>query len=87
MPGKTAMVNQPIDEERYQASIDRLYDIFKGMSHTADEVSKWRCPYKNVQSRCTAKFGCRNQYFPRASGGLPICTGSDKLDYRSAWEV
>lgn len=81
------MVNQRIDEERYHASIDRLYDIFKDMSQTADEVSKWRCPYKNVQSRCTAKFQCRNQSFPRASRGLPICTGSDKLDYRNAWEV
>ena len=80
-------MNQRIDEERYRASLGRLYDIFKGMSQTADEVSKWRCPYKNVQSRCTAKFQCRNQYLPLASGGLPICTGSDKLDYRSAWEV
>lgn len=81
------MPDQRIDEERYRASLGRLYDIFKGMSQTADEVSKWRCPYKNVQSRCTAKFQCRNQYLPRASEGLPICTGSDKLDYRSAWEV
>ena len=81
------MAEQRIDKRRYQASLDRLYDIFKGMSHTADEVSQWRCPYKNVESHCTAKFPCRNQYFTKIPDELAICTGSDKLDYRSAWEV
>ena len=57
------------------------------MSGTVAEVSTWRCPYKNVQDRCTAVFGCRNQDRKVPDGELFICTGSDLLNYRSAWEV
>ena len=76
-----------MDKERYQASIARLYAIFSDMSDTTNEVSTWRCPYKNVDDRCTASFGCRNQYRKVATGELYICTGSDHLDYRGAWEM
>ena len=76
-----------VDKERYRASMVRLYDIFKDMSDTVTEVSTRRCPYKNVQDRCTAKFGCRNQDRTVPAGELYICTGSDNLDYRNAWEV
>ena len=65
----------------------RLYDIFTDISVTANEVFTWRCPYKNVEDRCTAGFGCRNQLRTGVPGERPICTGSDKLDYRSAWEI
>ena len=65
----------------------RLNDIFRGMSEAIDAVSTWRCPYKNVQDRCTSGFGCRNQDRSVSSGELFKCTGSDHLDYRSAWEV
>ncbi len=53
------------------------------MSDTASSVSTWRCPYKNVEDRCTASFG---QQFDTANV-LAKCTGSDDLDYRGAWEV
>lgn len=76
-----------VDKERYDASIRRLDAIFRGMSDTVTEVSRWRCPYKNVQDRCTAKFGCRNQQRNVPEGELYICVGDDKLDYRSAWDV
>ena len=65
----------------------RLHEIFKDISDTVSVVSTWRCPYKNVENRCTANFGCRNQDRSLPSGELYICTGSDDLDYRSAWEV
>ena len=65
----------------------RLYDIFRGMSDRVNVVSTWRCPYKDVRSRCTANFGCRNQDQMVPTGELFICTGSDNLDYRSAWEL
>ena len=65
----------------------RLHDIFAGISDTVTEVSTWRGPYKNVKDRCTAKFGCRNQDTAVPEGELFICTGSDELDYRAAWEV
>ena len=79
--------SQPVDKSRYQASVARLAGIFKGINDTATEVSTWRCPYKNVQNRCTANFGCRNQDHNVPEGERFICTASDKLDYRSAWEV
>jgi hypothetical protein len=77
-------VSQEVDKERYQSSMDQLQEIFRDIAETVDQVSAWRCPYKNAQDRCTAPFGCRNQ--SRTPGELPVCTGSDKLDYRSAWE-
>lgn len=79
--------NTDVDKERHKASVARLYDIFKDMSETVDEVSKWRCPYKDAKSRCTANFGCRNQQMSKVPDELPLCTGSDNLDYRSAWEL
>ena len=76
-----------VDRARYEASVERLYNIFKDISATVGEVSSWRCPYKNVEDRCTANFGCRNQDRSVPTGQLYICTGSDNLDYRSAWEI
>ena len=80
-------MSKELDQERYWASMARLGEIFRGIAGTADQVSTWRCPYKNAQDRCTANFGCRNQSRSGATEDLPICTGSDDLDYRSAWEV
>ena len=42
---------------RYKNSLERLETIFRGMSDTVQNVSQWRCPYKNVENLCTAKFG------------------------------
>jgi hypothetical protein len=78
---------QPVDKRRYEASVTRLTGIFQDINDTAAEVSTWRCPYKNAQDRCTASFGCRNQDRSVPDGERYICTSSDKLDYRSAWEV
>jgi hypothetical protein len=78
---------QKIDKEKYGKSLERLNEIFKGISETVTEVSTWRCPYKNAEDRCTAQFGCRNQNRDVPAGQLYICTSSDNLDYRSAWET
>tara|TARA_B110000438_G_scaffold257782_1_gene266097 strand:+ start:1598 stop:1873 length:276 start_codon:yes stop_codon:yes gene_type:complete len=75
------------NKKKLEKSLTRLYDIYKDISFNADEISKYRCPYKNAQSKCTANFQCRNQYFQKNDKELAICTGSDKLDYRSAWNV
>ena len=80
-------MEQRIDKDRYRASLARLEDIFRDMSNTASEVSTWRCPYKNVDDRCTASFGCRNQDRTVPENELFICLSDDKLDYRSAWET
>lgn len=76
-----------LDKESYLRSISRLDAIFRDINETVSVVSAYRCPYKNAQDRCTAKFGCRNQNRRAADGELFICMGDDKLDYRSAWEI
>ena len=73
--------------KKARQSLEYLYQIYSDMSFNADEISKKRCPYKNAQSRCTANFDCRNQYFTNNSTELPVCTGSDSLDYRPAWKI
>ncbi len=82
MPGQ-----EGVDREALKASLSRLWDIYKDMGDVATQVSTWRCPYKDRLDRCTAGFGCRNQLRADAPGELPLCTGSDNLDYRSAWEL
>ena len=80
-------MKQRVDKTRYRASLARLEAIFRDMSDTVTAVSSWRCPYKTVEDRCTASFGCRNQDRGVAPGELFICLSDDKLDYRSAWET
>ena len=73
------------DAERYNASMGRLFQIYSEISENADEVMKTRCPYKDARSRCTARFECRNQFFVKDPSQKPVCAGSDRVDYRSAW--
>ena len=77
----------PVDPEAVRASLTRLMDIYRDISETADKASITRCPYKDARSRCTAKFECRNQHWVAdRPGEAAICVGSDKLDYRKAWQ-
>ena len=77
-----------VDPNAVRKSLTRLMEIYRDMSETADKQSISRCPYKDSRSRCTAKFDCRNQHFIADKPGEPaICVGSDKLDYRKAWQV
>ena len=80
-------MSEKVDKKSYHASITRLEEIYQGISDTANRVSTWRCPYKNAQDRCTAGFPCRNQSKTDINDHLSLCTGSDGLDYRAAWEV
>jgi hypothetical protein len=79
-------MSEPVDPAAYQASLDRMSEIFSTMMVTVDDLSGKRCPYKNRFDQCTAGFGCRNQRKPRNPGELRVCGGDDKIDYRSAWE-
>lgn len=80
-------MSEQVDKGRYEASIARLEAIFQVISDTANQVSTWRCPYKNAQNRCTAGFRCRNQSKTDIQNNMSLCTGSDDLDYRAAWET
>jgi hypothetical protein len=75
---------QKIDPAEYRKRLDKLSEILNGIGQHAAELSTSRCPYKDRQDRCTAKFGCRNQR--RGEDHVLTCAGDDKLDYRSAWE-
>ncbi|MBT3941691.1 MAG: hypothetical protein HOC77_00590 [Chloroflexi bacterium] len=76
----------PVDPDRLKASMSRLMGIYSDISDTAATRGIGRCPYKDAKSRCTAKFPCRNQFY-KVVGEKAICTGSDDIDYRSAWET
>jgi hypothetical protein len=79
--------NVRVDKEKLQQSLNRLWEIYQDINDTVNDVSLWRCPYKNKDDRCTARFGCRNQSYVDGRDQLALCTGSDKLDYRTAWEL
>ena len=76
-----------VDKQQLKNSMARLWEIYKEMGSVANKVSTWRCPYKNANDRCTAKIRCVNQHDKDIVGDLPLCTGSDSLDYRKAWLV
>jgi len=78
---------EKIDPREYQKRLDRLTEILEAIMVHADELSTYRCPYKNRFNQCTAHFGCRNKRKPQALGELPVCVSDDKLDYRKAWET
>ncbi|MAE18676.1 ferredoxin [Candidatus Poribacteria bacterium] len=78
---------QQIDKEEDQKRIDQITELFTSIIDHADEQSTYRCPYKNKEDRCTAKFGCRNQRKPDNRKERLICGGDYKLDYRQAWET
>ena len=77
-----------LDVEAARKSMARMANIFADIAKHAEDSSLTRCPYKDARSRCTAKFGCRNQHFTKNPLNPPICTAKDgDLDYRSAWEI
>ena len=76
-----------VDRERLKASMNRLMNIYTDISDNATKLMAHWCPYKDARARCHANFGCRNQFFKSGSSDLPVCTGSDHIDYRSAWDV
>ncbi len=80
-------VMKKIDREAYQQRLDRMSEIFADIVQHADEQASTRCPYKNKNSECTAKFGCQFQRKPAPDGVLFQCVSNDNLDYRTAWEA
>ena len=86
--GAEATDHPKVDVEAARKSMARMANIFAEIAQHAEDTSLTRCPYKDARSRCTAKFGCRNQHFTKNPLDQPVCTARDgDLDYRSAWEV
>ena len=76
-----------IDPEEYQKRLDRMSGIFADIAEHASEQALMRCPYKNKDNDCTAKFGCQYQRKPAPERALFQCASNDNLDYRTAWEA
>mgnify|MGYP005991480183 FL=1 len=75
-------------QDRYRRSLAMLAEIMEPMNDAAMAQSKFRCPYRNKDDLCTAKFGCRNQRKPKVKD-LFSCAqkDNDNLDYRNFWEM
>lgn len=76
-----------IDPKAYQERLDRMSQILGDIVQHADQQALVRCPYKNKDNDCTAKFGCKFQRKPAPNRVLFQCSSDDKLDYRSAWDM
>jgi uncharacterized 2Fe-2S/4Fe-4S cluster protein (DUF4445 family) len=76
-----------IDPKAYQERLDRMSQILGDIVQHADKQALVRCPYKNRDNACTAKFGCKYQRKPDEGETLFQCASDDQLDYRSAWET
>ena len=75
-------------KERYKKSLKMLEDIMATMNDTAMLQAQYRCPYRNKDDRCTAKFGCRNQRKPKVNDMLGCDQkNNDNLNYKSYWEM
>ena len=87
MPLSSSIVSKSL-QAQYQERLDRLTGIFADIVMQADVQSQTRCPYKNAQDECTAKFGCQNKRRKIVDGEKRFaCVGDGKLDYRTAWET
>jgi len=75
-----------VDVAKAEKSLSRLFEMYRNMAVKADSVMQSRCPYKDADSRCHAKFGCRNQFFTNDPTAVPVCAGSDLIDYKEAWD-
>jgi len=80
-------VMKKIDPKAYQERLDRMSQILGDIVQHADQQALIRCPYKNRDNACTAKFGCRYQRKPEMGQTLFQCSSDDQLDYRSAWDT
>ena len=75
-------------KERHKESIAKLEKIMASMNDTAMKQAQFRCPYRNKDDRCTAKFGCRNQRKPKIKEMFSCDQkNNDNLNYEAYWEM
>ena len=75
-------------KERHKESIAKLEKIMASMNDTAMKQAQFRCPYRNKDDSCTAKFGCRNQRKPKVKEMFSCDQkNNDNLNYESYWEM
>ena len=76
-------MERKIDPTRYRESLAKLQKVLAGIVETVTEVSKWRCPYKDVENRCTAELRCRNQVRVERNGLQEIHCAGDDLNFEA----
>ena len=62
-----------------------MTELFSGIVGHAQNISLFRCPYRDRRDHCTAEFLCSNQE-DGPDGARSVCGHDGALDYRSAWE-
>jgi hypothetical protein len=75
-----------IDKDEYEKRLQKISTLFAGMIGHARDQARFRCPYKNRHSQCTAKFSCRHQRDPPNVDAPLLCAADDRFDYRTAWQ-
>lgn len=75
-----------LDPDQVQQRFDRLTEIFSGIVDQAEVSSLIRCPYRDANDLCTARFKCRNQEPNDAEPEVMTCGHDGAFDYRPAWE-
>ena len=76
----------PIDKSEYEERLKRMNGILSEIVEHAQVQAYERCPYRDAQDRCTAKFGCRHQRRSDQSDLGLLCSHNGTFDYRTAWE-
>ena len=72
--------------EEFQKRLDRINSIFTAILGHAEELSLYRCAYRDSQDLCTALFSCRNQVSITGEPDSFSCSHNGSFDYRPAWE-
>ena len=74
----------PGERERLEGALrealGELEGVFADLVQTAEEKSRFRCPYMDVRRRCTASFECPNQVWAE-KGRRAICSGEHRIDF------
>ncbi len=76
-------MHRKVDPERYRESLARLQGVFAGISETVAKVSRWRCPYKDAENRCTAELRCRNQVYVGQEEAQEVRCAGDNLKFEA----
>ncbi|MFV2033594.1 MAG: ASKHA domain-containing protein [Halocynthiibacter sp.] len=69
-----------------KASRAALLDILTGISENADRQARDRCPYRDKNDHCTAKFSCQNQRLEPSDSNIATCGHDGPFGYQVAWE-
>jgi len=65
------MISDMVEETMGAAK--QLTDLVAELVRRAEKLSRVRCPYRDRNDRCTARFACADREI--AAGSVPVCGG------------